>query len=100
MSEAKREDERKRLHAVVHGRVQGVGFRYSTVRTAQELDLTGWVANRRNGTVETVAEGPRKALWEFVSFLRQGPPSAMVTDVDTKWKPSTDEFAGFRVRYL
>ncbi len=100
MSETNRQDEKKRVHAIVHGRVQGVGFRYSTIRTAQDLDLTGWVANRRDGTVEAVAEGPREALKKLVGFLHQGPPSAMVTNVDIKWKSPTDEFAGFRTRYL
>jgi len=91
---------RARVHAIVHGYVQGVNFRYYTTRTARRLGLTGWVANRRDGTVEAVAEGPREALKKLVGFLHQGPPSAMVTNVDIKWKSPTDEFAGFRTRYL
>ena len=47
-----------RLHAIVHGRVQGVNFRYYTVRTAQRLGLTGWVANRWEGTVEELMNAP------------------------------------------
>jgi acylphosphatase len=89
-----------RLHAVVHGRVQGVNFRYYTIRTAQRLRLTGWVANRWDGTVETVAEGSRKALNAFSAFLHRGSPSAFVQRVDDKWETPTGEFEVFKVRYL
>jgi len=89
-----------RLHAVVHGRVQGVNFRYYTVRTAQRLGLNGWVANRWDGTVETVAEGSQKALGEFRAFLHRGSPSAWVQQVDVDWLPPTGKFDHFGVRYL
>jgi acylphosphatase len=89
-----------RLHATVHGRVQGVNFRYYTVRTAQRLGLTGWVANRWDGTVETVAEGPHEALNELRAFLHRGPPSAWVQRVDVEWETPTGEFTRFGVRYL
>lgn len=93
-------NEHKRLHAFVEGRVQGVNFRYYTTRTARRLGLTGWVANRRDGRVECVAEGPQDALQELVDFLHEGPPAASVQGVDTEWKEATDEFNSFRVRYL
>jgi acylphosphatase len=80
--------------------VQGVSFRYYTVRTAQRLNLTGWVANRWDGTVETVAEGPRDALDEFQDFLHRGSPSAVVRRVDANWQTSTGEFKRFGVRYV
>lgn len=89
-----------RLHAVVHGRVQGVNFRYYTIRTAQRLGLTGWVANRWDGTVETVAEGRREALNEFRGFLHRGPPSATVQQVDVTWGTPTGQFRHFGVRYI
>jgi acylphosphatase len=89
-----------RLHATVSGRVQGVNFRYYTVRTAQRLGLTGWVANRWDGRVETVAEGSREALDEFRAFLRRGSPSAFVQQVNEKWESPTDEFEHFGVRHL
>lgn len=89
-----------RLHAVVHGRVQGVNFRYYTVRNAQTLGLTGWVANRWDSAVETVAEGPREALTQLQDFLHRGPPSAMVQRVDVAWEAPTGQFRHFGVRYL
>ncbi|RLC66866.1 MAG: acylphosphatase [Chloroflexi bacterium] len=89
-----------RLHAVVHGLVQGVNFRYYTIRTAQRLGLTGWVANRRDGTVETVAEGPRQALEELLTFLHRGSPAARVQKVDARWETPSGEFERFRVWYV
>ena len=100
MDESKHaEQPMARLHAIVHGRVQGVNFRYYTMMTAQQLGLNGWVANRWDGTVETVAEGPRDALTEFLAFLHKGSPSAFVQRVDERWEAATGEFTRFRVRY-
>jgi acylphosphatase len=94
------EPPQARVHAVVHGYVQGVNFRYYTTRVARSLGLRGWVANRRDGTVETVAEGRRSDLDEFVAFLHQGSPAASVHNVDVEWGSPTGEFSGFTVRYL
>jgi acylphosphatase len=95
-----RTQPKARLHAIVHGHVQGVNFRYHTSRTAQSLGLTGWVANRWDGTVEAVAEGQRQSLEKFLAFLHQGPPVATVLRVDAAWEPASGEFEHFRVRYL
>jgi acylphosphatase len=89
-----------RLHAIVHGRVQGVSFRYYTVQVANRLGLTGWVANRWNDTVETVAEGPRDKLSEILTFLHRGPPSAWVERVEIDWQAPTGEFKDFKVRFV
>ena len=89
-----------RLHAVVHGHVQGVSFRYYTIQAANRLGLTGWVANRWDGTVETVAEGPREKLDQFLTFLHRGPPSAWVECVDTNWQAPTGELKDFKVRFV
>jgi len=88
-----------RLRAVVHGRVQGVSFRYYTRREAGSLQLVGYVRNRRDGTVEVVAEGPRAALNRLLSFLRIGPSGAFVTQVDTEWSACQGLFDRFEVRY-
>lgn len=87
-----------RLRAVVSGRVQGVNFRWSTVREARGLGLTGWVRNRPDGTVETVAEGPRARLERFLAYLNDGPPAAMVTGVEAAWSDATGEFGDFGIR--
>jgi acylphosphatase len=70
-----------RLHAVVRGRVQGVGFRWFVREEARALDLAGWVMNRRDGTVEIEADGPAAAIDAFHAALRQGPDGARVEDV-------------------
>ncbi|MGD2105504.1 MAG: acylphosphatase [Anaerolineae bacterium] len=88
-----------RVHATVHGYVQGVNFRYYTTRTARRLGLTGWVANRRDGTVETIVEGERSDIEEFVDFLHRGSPAARVEDVDVEWESPKMAFESFRVRY-
>ncbi len=92
--------EKVRLHAVVEGMVQGVNFRYYTVRTARRLGLTGWVANRRDGAVETVAEGPRETLETFLAFLHDGPPAAVVQRVVPQWGEATGTFSDFKVIHL
>jgi acylphosphatase len=88
-----------RLHAIVHGIVQGVNFRYYTRLRAEALGLSGWVANRPDGTVEVVAEGPYAAVEALLDFLQQGPPAARVDYVETYWEKPTGEFRGFRIRY-
>lgn len=91
--------ETVRLSAVVHGRVQGVNYRYYTRQRATGLGLTGYVRNQWDGTVEVVAEGPRSRLEDLLEWLHQGPPSAYVTQVDVDWSPATGEFTSFGVRY-
>jgi acylphosphatase len=88
-----------RLRAIVDGRVQGVNFRYYTRRRATELGLTGYVRNQWDGTVEAVAEGSQPKLEELLAFLRVGPRSAFVTQVDTEWLAASGEFDRFEVRY-
>lgn len=87
----------ERLHATVFGRVQGVSFRFYTRDTAIELDLTGWVANRYDGSVEVVAEGPRTALEQLLAFLQQGPSMARVDQVQHEFFPATGEFKRFTI---
>jgi acylphosphatase len=86
-----------RLHATVTGRVQGVSFRYFVLEKADQLDLTGWVRNRWNGSVEVMAEGKRQNLEHLLLALRKGPPMASVEDVDFEWLTYTGEFNSFGV---
>jgi acylphosphatase len=88
-----------RLHAIVHGRVQGVSFRYYTQRRARELGLVGYVRNLWDGTVEVVAEGRRPDLEQLLAFLRAGPRAAFVAQVDTRWLAPTRDLSRFEVRY-
>lgn len=92
-------EEQVHLEAVVHGRVQGVGFRYFVLNRAEELGLRGFVRNRWNGTVEVVAEGPRSRLEVLLQYLQRGPRAAKVTRVDAVWRPATGQFSDFHVRF-
>ncbi len=87
----------ERLHATVYGEVQGVSFRFYTLNTANQLSLTGWVANRYDGSVEVVAEGPRTALEHLLEFLHQGPSLARVDEVQHDFLPATREFKRFTI---
>ncbi len=66
----------------VHGRVQGVGFRFSTQAKAEQYGVAGWVRNEPDGTVSVKCEGPNEAVQRFLSYLKQGPPSAEVTSIE------------------
>lgn len=67
---------------LVKGRVQGVGYRYFALRTAERLGVTGFVRNLSDGRVEVVGEGPEAVLAEFEEHLRQGPAFAGVESID------------------
>lgn len=70
------------IHAVISGKVQGVFFRDSTRKKAEELNLTGWVQNLPNAQVELLACGDADSMTQFIEWLWQGPPLACVTEVD------------------
>ena len=92
------DQKRQRIHAIVDGRVQGVGFRYFTQERAVQLGLTGWVRNRWNGTVELVAEGPKADLETLLRAVRRGPRVGTTQNVNVDWLENRDEFGSFRIR--
>jgi acylphosphatase len=85
----------ERLHGVVHGDVQGVGFRWFLMREAQLLGLTGWVRNLDDGTVEFVAEGSRPDLERLKGAAERGPETAQVERVDGRWSAAAGGLEGF-----
>src|SRR5271157_2499023 len=89
---------RARLHLVISGRVQGVGFRFSAYDEAKELALAGWVRNLASGEVEIVAEGKHENLQMLAAWAHLGPPSAHVTRVREEWLDFAGEFTEFRIR--
>lgn len=68
-------------HLMISGRVQGVGFRYSMASAARRIGLSGWVRNRRDGTVEALIAGNTEAIAAMLVWVRQGPPGASVDRV-------------------
>ena len=87
----------ERLHAVVLGRVQGVGFRNFVRRLALELNLRGTVRNRPDGAVEVQASGPREALDRLLSELRRGAPGSRVSAVEFQFLAARPVAAGFEI---
>jgi DNA ligase D-like protein (predicted 3'-phosphoesterase) len=77
-------ESRAAVRAIVHGEVQGVGFRDATLRRARQLGVLGWVRNGEDGTVQIHAEGAPPALDALLAFLRAGPPAARVREVATE----------------
>ncbi|HZO95830.1 MAG TPA: acylphosphatase [Gaiellaceae bacterium] len=71
-----------RSRVVVHGLVQGVGFRYAVAARARSLGAAGWVRNRADGAVEAVFEGEADAVSALVRFCREGPRGAAVERVE------------------
>lgn len=90
--------EAARLEAVVHGRVQGVGFRMYVRGVARRLGLVGWVANEASGAVRCVAEGSPDALQQLSQALRAGPPGAFVERVDEELLAPVGGFGRFEIR--
>jgi acylphosphatase len=86
---------RKRVRA--EGRVQGVFFRDSVRRQAEELGVSGWAANRADGSVEAVFEGDADAVARLVDAVRAGPGHARVERVDVG-DEEPEGLSGFRVR--
>ena len=92
----------KTVHVRITGRVQGVWFRAWTMETAKSLSLSGWVRNRRDGSVEAVFSGPEKNVDEMLIRCRQGPPLARVDTLDMAPAPMADAdndvIPGFHLR--
>ncbi|MET3860198.1 acylphosphatase [Dietzia sp. 2505] len=93
-----RDPDPVRLVAWVHGQVQGVGFRWWTRSRALELGLVGYAANKTDGRVHVVAEGPRQACLQLVDLLRGGGGPGTVELVVDSWEPARGDLSGFRER--
>ncbi len=88
------------VRAVVHGRVQGIGFRDYVLTRAGFLGLTGYVRNLPDGrSVEVVAEGARSDLEQLLDYLREGPRMSRIDAVDAEWREATGAYDGFGVGF-
>jgi len=92
-----REPVSKAIHALVHGRVQGVGFRYWARSTASALGLAGWVRNRDDGSVEVFVQGRGDRVDRFAGLLEKGPPGAEVRRVDSKPVAPRESYTRFSI---
>ena len=87
----------KAVHLTVTGYVQGVCFRYYTNKKANDLGLTGYVRNKGSNKVEVVAEGKEEPLKELVEFCKQGPSSAVVTDIKINYTEASNNYHKFKI---
>jgi acylphosphatase len=90
-------DDRRRVHVIVRGRVQGVAFRAYTADQARRAGVVGWVRNRADGSVEAALEGKRSAVDALLAFVRRGPPAAHVSGVEEFDEPLAGD-ARFEIR--
>ena len=84
-------------HLSIYGRVQGVGYRAWTVGTARALGVSGWVRNRRDGSVEALVAGDAADVAALVERCRRGPPAARVDRIDES-EASPEVLGGFAAR--
>ena len=89
----------KRNHVVIEGRVQGVFFRASMQQVARSLDLTGWARNLPDGRVEAIVEGAEHNMRAMLDWCRQGPPHAVVRQVEVAEEPYSGDCTDFRILY-
>lgn len=90
---------KQQRHIRVHGKVQGVGFRFFATRVARRLGLKGWIENLRDGSVDAVVEGEANAIDEWVNEIREGPRYAEVTNIDQQTREYTGKLGDFDVKF-
>jgi len=88
-----------RLHILVSGRVQGVGYRYFTKEKASKAGICGWVKNLPDGRVEAEVQGEENLLLDFLAVLRKGPPLGIVKDIVRYEIPVDERDLSFVIRY-
>jgi len=92
-------NETIRVHMWVKGRVQAVGFRAHVEYYALQIGVLGWVRNIGSDTVETIAEGTREQINQFIQMVKAGPSASRVNEAHVEYEPSTGQLDGFIVRH-
>ena len=83
----------------IHGKVQGVGYRFFATRVARRLGLKGTIQNNRDGTVDAVVEGEKNVIDDWIEELKEGPRYAEVTKIDQETKDFTGRLGDFDVKF-
>ena len=83
----------------IHGKVQGVGYRFFATRVARRLGLKGSIENMRDGTVEAMVEGEKTSIDNWLEELKEGPRYAEVTQIDQETKEFTGRLGDFDVKF-
>lgn len=89
----------KTTHIIVQGRVQGVFFRDYTQKQAQQLNLTGWVRNLRDGTVNAVLCGSEDNISSMLEWLKEGSPLSRVDNLQKEEVESDEKYSTFEIRF-
>lgn len=92
-------NEITRVHIWIKGRVQGVGFRAHVEYNALQIGVLGWVRNIGWGMVETVAEGTREQIDQFIEMATTGPRASRVDEARVEYEPPTGHLSGFCVKH-
>ena len=90
---------KEQRHVRIHGKVQGVGYRFFATRVARRLGLKGFIENNRDGTVEATVEGEKTAIDEWLEELKEGPRYAEVTKIDQETKDFSGKLPDFDVKF-
>jgi acylphosphatase len=90
---------KEQRHLRIHGKVQGVGYRFFATRVARRMGLKGWIQNMRDGAVEALVEGEKQAIDDWIEELREGPRFAEVTKIEQESRDFTGSLPDFDVKF-
>jgi acylphosphatase len=90
---------KEQRHIRIHGKVQGVGYRFFATRVARRLGLKGWIQNNRDSCVEALVEGEKEAIDDWLNELREGPRYAEVTKIEQETKEFSGKLPDFDVKF-
>ena len=86
-----------RLHVFISGKVQGVYYRQNTATQAQELNISGWIRNLKDGKVEAVFEGEKNNVNKLLDWCYSGPKNAIVNNIEIVNEPFKNEYPNFQI---
>ncbi|MDM8538498.1 acylphosphatase [Desulfobacterales bacterium HSG17] len=92
-------EKKVRAHILISGKVQGVFFRAETQKAAKRHNVSGWVRNKSNGTVEALIEGKEKDVALILEWCKTGSPLSKVKNIDIRWGDYQGEFSDFTISY-
>jgi acylphosphatase len=90
---------KEQRHIKIHGKVQGVGYRFFATRVARRLGLKGWIQNNRDGVVEALVEGEKDSIDDWINELKEGPRYAEVSKIDQETKEFSGKLPDFDVKF-
>ena len=92
-------EKKVRVHVIISGKVQGVFFRAETLKAATYYNITGWVQNKKDGTVEAVFEGKEQDIVLILEWCKTGSPHSKVKNIDINWDTYQGKFSDFKITY-